>query len=264
MAKGATANVARALEESLCVLHPKTLRARYVTNMRAYMNELMTDERCILGTRKDHVQRTKLEEGKEAEMMTTKVYKETTKFDKWCIRQMLRGVETICTLTEFASQDEPILNTVMLYHVLMTGHEEKVLVHLKTVDYTNADIAKACTLFPYHQAIHKLDNKNKIAKPVYVPEMFADAIVELAIQTTAGMKTAQLVDATAWAPKQMRRSFKKIQDYMHQNMETPDWVTEIRSKRAKEASDLDEQGKADAWKRTGGAAPGESGGLANV
>ena len=103
---------------------------------------------------------------------------------------------------------------------------------------------------------------------MYVPEIFADAIVELAIQTIAEMKTVQLVDATAWAPKQMRRNFRKIQDYMHQNMETPDWVTEIRtrirSKRAKEAEDLDEQGKADAWKRMGGAAPGEPGGLANA
>ena len=86
LAKGATADVGRALEESLAVLDLKTVRERYVTNMRAYMDELMTDERCILRTRKGHVQRTKLEEGKEAEMMTTKVHKETTKSDKWCIR----------------------------------------------------------------------------------------------------------------------------------------------------------------------------------
>ena len=177
---------------------------------------------------------------------------------------MLRGVETICAITEFAPQDEPFVNTVMLYQVLMADHEEEILRHLKTLDYTNADIAKAYTLLPYHQAIRKLDNTNKIVKPVYVSEMFGDAIVELATQTTAEMKTAQLVDATAWASKQMRRNFKKIQDYTHQNMPTPDWVTEIRNKRAKEASDLDEQAKAAAWKRMGGAAPGEPGGLANA
>ena len=148
--------------------------------MRAYMDELMTDERCILGTRKGNVQWTKLEEGKDAEVMTTKVHKETTKYDKWSIRQMLRGVETICAVTEFAPADEPFLNTVMLYQVLMADHEEEILIHLKTLDYTNADIAKAYTLFPYHQAIHKLDNKNKIRPPVYVPEMFADVIVALA------------------------------------------------------------------------------------
>ena len=128
----------------------------------------------------------------------------------------------IVTVIEFASQEEPFLNTVMLYQVLMADHEEEIPVHLKTVDYTNADIAKAHTLFPYDQAIRKLDNKYKIVHPVYVPDMFADAIVELATQTTAEMKTAQLVDATAWVPKQMRRLLKKIQDYMHQNMPTPD------------------------------------------
>ena len=31
---------------------------------------------------------------------------------------------------------------------------------------------------------------------------------------------------------------------MHQNIETTDWVTEIKTKRAKEAEDLDEQAKA--------------------
>ena len=40
-------------------------------------------------------------------------------------------------------------------------------------------------LFPYHQAIHKLDNKNKPTEHQFVPEMFADVIVTLATQTTA-------------------------------------------------------------------------------
>ena len=63
----------------------------------------------------------------------------------------------------------------------------------------------------------------------------------------------------------MRLNFKKKQDYMHQNMETPDWVTEIKTKRAKEAEDLDEEAKANAWKRMGGAAaPGEPRGLATA
>ena len=44
------------------------------------------------------------------------------------------------------------------------------------------------------------------------------------------------------------------------NYDTPDWVTEIKTKRAKEASDLDEQAKAAAWRRIGMGgkpAPGE-------
>ena len=100
MAKGATTDVARALEENLGVLNAMSLRERYVTNMRTYTDELMTDERCILGTRKGDVQWTKLEEGKDAEVMTTRVHKDTTKYDKWFIRQMLRGVETISAVTE--------------------------------------------------------------------------------------------------------------------------------------------------------------------
>ena len=63
LAKGATADVGRALEESLGVLDPKEVRERYVTNMRAQAGELLTDKRCILGTRKSNVQWTKVEEG---------------------------------------------------------------------------------------------------------------------------------------------------------------------------------------------------------
>ena len=46
-------------------------------------------------------------------------------------------------------------------------------------------------------------------------------------------------------------------------MKTPDWVDEIMNRRAKEA---EEQAKAIAWQRMGGAAPGEpaAGGLANM
>ena len=52
--------------------------------------------------------------------------------------------------------------------------------------------------------------------------------------------------------------------------ETPDWVTEIKTKRAKEASDLadlDEEAKAAAWRRIGmggNPAPGEPRGLADA
>ena len=184
LAKGGTADVGRALEESLGVIDLKTMRARYVANMRAYMDELITDERCILGTRKGNVQWTKLEERKDAETMTTKVQKATTNYDNWFIRQMLRGVETICAVTEFAPADELFLNTVMLYQVLMADHEEEILNHLKTLDYTDPDIGKAYTLFPYHQAIHKLDNKNELTAHQFVPEMFADVIVALATHSS--------------------------------------------------------------------------------
>ena len=87
--------------------------------------------------------------------MTTKINKETTEFDKWWIRQMLRGVETICAVTEFGPNTE-ILNTMMLYQDLMADHEDDILNHLKTLDYGNADVAKACTLLPYNQTIRTL------------------------------------------------------------------------------------------------------------
>ena len=208
LAKGATArseaDVGRALEESLAVLSPKALRERYVTNMRAYMDELITDKRGILGIREGNVQWTKVEKGQENEVMTTTIKKETTRFDKWWIRKMLCGVETICAVTEFGPNTPEFLNTMVLYQDLMADHEEEILNHLKTLDYGNADVAKACTLFPYNQTIHTLDDEDKIRKPVHVPAMFADVIVALATQTTADDKTAQFVGATAWVPKQMR------------------------------------------------------------
>ena len=122
---------------------------------------------------------------------------------------MLRGVETICAVTELAPA-EPFLNTVVLYQTLMADHDEVILNHLNTLDYTDPHVAKAYTLFPYNQAIHKLDNNNKIVQPVLVSEMFADVIVALATQTTAEDKTAQIVDAAAWVPRQMRLNFKRI------------------------------------------------------
>ena len=115
----------------------------------------------------------------------------------------------------------------------MADHEEEILDHLSTPDYTDPDVAKAYTLFPYNQAIQTLVNNNKIAQdPVFVSGMFADVIVALATQTTSEDKTAQLVDATAWVPKQMRLTFKKIQEYMKENIKTPDWVAEIKTQRA--------------------------------
>ena len=84
----------------------------------------------------------KVEDGKDDEVMTTKINKETTKFDKWFIRQMLRGVETISAVTELGPA-EPFLSTMMLYQELMADHEEEILNHRKTLGYTSPDVAKA-------------------------------------------------------------------------------------------------------------------------
>ena len=87
-----------------------------------------------------------------------------------------------------------------LYETLMTDHEEEILQHLTTLDYGNADVAKAYKLLPINQAIRTLDEEN-IEKPVYVPAMFADLFVAMSTQTTADESWAQLKDATAWVPK---------------------------------------------------------------
>ena len=83
--------------------------------------------------------------GERGDDLETK--KATTAFDKWWIRQLLRGVETICVVTEFGPNTE-FQNTMKIYQDLMTDHEEEILVHLKTLDYDNADVAKAYTLLP--------------------------------------------------------------------------------------------------------------------
>ena len=69
--------------------------------MRAYTDELIANERGLLGIREGNVQWTKVEENEENEVMTSKINKATTAYDKWPIRQLLRGVETICVVTEF-------------------------------------------------------------------------------------------------------------------------------------------------------------------
>ena len=251
LAKGATprseADVGRALEESLGVLDPETMRERYVANMRAYADELIANKRCLLGIREGNVKWTKVEEGKDDEVMATTIKKETTRFDKWWIRQLLRGVETICVVTEFGPRTnnfgDPVktLSLMSLYELLMTDHEEEILQHLTTLDYGNADVAKAYTLLPINQAIHTLDEEN-IEKPVYVPAMFADVFVAMSTQTTADDKTAQLKDATAWVPKQMRLNYKKTKEYFKANNPEPSWVKEIKAKRAQEEEALETLG----------------------
>ena len=157
-----------------------------------------------------------------------------------------------------------------IYQDLMTDHEEEILKHLTTLDYDNADVAKAYTLLPINQAIRTLNDEEKIQTPVYVPVMFADVFVAMATQTTADDKTAQLKDATAWVPKQMRLNYKKMQEFIKTNNPEPDWVKEIKAKRAKEEADLEVLGGSQAMAaafrrigmRTGKPAPGDPGGLA--
>ena len=77
----AAADVGRALEGSLGILDKKQLRERYILNMRAYFENVMVDKHDILGIRRGHIEWTKLQEGKDAEAMSTKVHKATTKYD---------------------------------------------------------------------------------------------------------------------------------------------------------------------------------------
>ena len=62
---------------------------------------------------------------------------------------------------------------MLFYQSMMADHEEEILLHLKTVDYTNADSAKAYTWFPYDLANYDLNDEQHIILPVHVPEMFA-------------------------------------------------------------------------------------------
>ena len=189
------ADVGRALEESLGILDKKQLHERYILHVRAYFGKVMNDHRGILGIRKGNIEWTKLEEGKDAEAMTNKVHKATTKYGKWSVRQMLRSVEIISALTEFAPVGA-IANTVMLFQTMMADHEEEIHVHHKALDWNNADVTKACTLVA--NPLHGLDGNGHIANPVHVPHMIAYAIGELTTLATAeGGATAQLTDATA-------------------------------------------------------------------
>jgi hypothetical protein len=196
----------RALEESLGVLKPQKLRERYAANMRAYAGKLIANERCLLGIREGNFKWTKVEEGKEDELMASKINKATTAFDKWWIRQLIRGHETISVVTEYGPRTNNFkdsvatLSLMSLYENLMTDHEEEILKHLTTLDYDDADVAKAYKLLPINQAVHTLD-EDKIEQPVYVPAMFADVFVAMSTQTTADDKSAQLKEATAWVPK---------------------------------------------------------------
>ena len=153
------------------------------------------------GIRKGNIEWTKLQEGKDAEKVTTKVNGATKNYDKWFIRQMFRAVGTICALTEFASEDgESLKNTVMLLQIMMADHEEEILLHLKTLGRTNADIAKAYTLFPENQTIHELDGDGHIVQPTHVPDMYANAVGELTTIATAEGERAVLLRNSRMRP----------------------------------------------------------------
>ena len=273
LAKGATprseADVGRALEESLGILDPELLRKRFVTNMRAYADELIANRRCLLGIREGTVKWTKVEEEKDDEEMVTKIKKETTKFDKWWIRQLLRACETICAVTEFGERTKNFTDkgatfrVMSLYELLMTDHEEEILSHLTQLDYDNADIAKAYQFLPINQAVHKLDEEN-IETPVYVPAMFADVLIAMSTETTADNSLAQLKDATAWVPKQMRLMYKNMKQYFKDMNPEPNWVKEIKDKHAKDQEALEILGGSAAMSNAISRlkpAPGDPGGL---
>ena len=100
--------------------------------------------------------------------------------------------------------------------------------------------------------------------------MFADVFVAMSTQTTADDKTAQLKDATAWLPKQMRLTYKWGQEYFKTNNPEPGWIKEIKAKRAKDEEALEVLGGSQAiaaafnriGMRLGNPAPGDPGGLA--
>ena len=284
LTKGATprseADVGRALEESLGILDLELCRKRFVTNMRAYADELIANRRCLLGIREGTVKWTKVhkaEEEKEDEEITTKIDRETTKFDKWWIRQLLRACETICAVTEFGGKTKNFADkdaTFRLMHVfelLMTDHEEEILSHLTKLDYDNAAIAKAYQFLPINQAIHQLVDEN-IQKEVYVPAMFADVLIAMSTETTADNSLAQLKDATAWVPKQMRLMYKNMKQYFKDVNPEPTWVKEIKDQHAKDEEALETLGGSAAiaaafnriGMRTGKPAPGDPGGLGDL
>ena len=237
----------RALEESLGILDLALCRKRFVVNMRAYADELITNQRLLLGIREGELKWTKVEEGKENEEITATINKATTKFDKWWIRQLLRTCETICAVTEFGGKtndfsDKPATLALMqVYELLMTDHEEEILSHLSKLDPDDDAIAKAYQILPLNQAIHKLVDEN-IQEGVYVPAMFADVLIAMSTETTADNSLAQLKDATAWVPKQMRLMYKNMKQYYKDVNPEPTWVKEIKDQHAEDEEALETLG----------------------
>ena len=123
----------------------------------------------------------------------------------------------------------------------MTDHEEEILSHLTQLDYDDAAIAKAYQFLPINQAIHKLVDEN-IETPVYVPAMFADVLIAMSTETTADNSLAQLKDATAWVPKQMRLMYKNMKQYFKDMNPEPNWVKEIKDQHAKDEEALETLG----------------------
>ena len=73
-----------------------------------------------------------------------------TKYEQCFVRQMLRSVEIISTLTEFGEPSAQ--GNVILFQALMAEHEEEILNHIEKPDWNNPDAAQAHNWFvePFH------------------------------------------------------------------------------------------------------------------
>ena len=102
--------------------------------------------------------------------------------------------------------------------------------------------------------------------------MFADVLIAMSTETTADNSLAQLKDATAWVPKQMRLMYKNMKQYFKDVNPEPTWVKEIKDQHAKDEEALETLGGsakiAAAFgrigMRTGKPAPGDPGGLGEL
>ena len=107
--------------------------------------------------------------------------------------------------------------------------------------------------------IRSLDQDGHIVVPVYVPHMIAYAIIELiTLATVEGGPTAQLLAATRrrdrLGPKAHAARVQADRQLDGAEIGDAVWVTELMKERNEE---IEERRKAAAWKRMGGAAPGE-------
>ena len=229
----------RAVERMLGILDVHELRKEHLEAMKTYCDGLQEDEKRankLFGIRKGRMdwnmitKRSANLEKKPHETVKNSiaVSKETTEYDKWFVKQLIRSCNIINTICEFGdkemrrSQVKCSLKMMDDLQEFLTIHEEEILKHLtEEVDFDNPKEALAYSLFGADH--HKMIDGN-IRRPAHVPTMYS---YELFLWLVAAIKstdsTAYQDESTVWTSRRARDLYQHLKGHLN-NIAKPQWL----------------------------------------
>ena len=251
----------RASEKMLGILDEDELQKSFQMCSRTLATTLMQDD-VLMGVRKGRTEWFEIKQPEtknappEVEKRFTGIWVETTEYDRWFNLNLLKSVEIVETVCEFAiiKAQAPVLLAKML-----TQHEEDILKHLlQEVDWQKPHAAQAYSMFddPYH----KLDAEGKIRLPVYEPFVYSMVFLETVTITTARDPIKVFfTEHTVWTSRYSREFVHKALEAMEKKKQKPQWLIEEIALRDKAMSEEEKKQRKAAYRSSGKRAPGDPG-----